>query len=244
MSWAGSRGSREELRPPFDAAKHSAALTGSLQPFSLQSRPRQSSAPVPMDCRDRAAVPGVIWGSCDKGRQGRACLGCSPGAALCCSDLLSLPFPSFLLLIQPFPCPLAAVCPCGREPCRVPRIPSRCWNCRVQAGAAGRARAAAAAARLWVRAQTQCPAAPVGAGGTQAGCRNHPQPCPTALALSVLGFGCPVARRWLGEGTGGTCSAPGSKLPWGKCFGDRLAWPRGIPLQEGEFKTTTPADAA
>lgn len=124
MSWAGSRGSREELRPPFDAAKHSAALTGSLQPFSLQSRPRQSSAPIPMDCRDRAPVPGVIWGSCDKGRQGRARLGRSPGAAPCCSDLLSLPFPSFLLLIQPFPCPLAAVCPCGREPCRVPQIPS------------------------------------------------------------------------------------------------------------------------
>lgn len=163
--------------------------------------------------------------SCDESRQGAA-----PAAQTCspcpsqpsCSS--SSPFPALWLLLPA----RVDVSPAGCH-----GSPPSCWNCRVQW-------AAAPAARVGIRAQRQvscstsgCPAAPLGAG-------NHPQPCPWFWGSRVSWFECSVPRGWLGEGTAGTCGAPGSKLPPGKCFGNRLAWP-GIPPREGEFTNTRPA---
>lgn len=198
-SWAGSRGSTEELRPPFDAAKSSAALTGSPEPFALQSTPRQSSAPIPVDWGHRAALPGVIWGSCDK-----SCQGTAPRW----SDLLSSPFPGFLLSPSPFPA-LRDVLLAG---CR--GFPPSCWNCRARA-------------RFWGRAQVRVSRSAHGCGWNPGWMQeSSPAVSPPLWGPSVTGFECSVPRRWLGEGTGGRAGSaglPAVNHPGGSHLG--TGWP-------------------
>lgn len=100
-SRAGWRGSREELRPPFDAAKHPAALAGSLQPSCLQSSPGQSSAPSPR-MREPAQSPGLS-ASCDKRGREQPAWGTDPEQP--CAGQTCSPCPSQAPCSSPSPSP-------------------------------------------------------------------------------------------------------------------------------------------